>query len=243
MNIKNIINSYLDQHIIAFHSGAIGGFTRGGDDIARYRQSRSDSPPHKKRSSILIGVPSHAVKGTGMKEVSHAYRAFTDAGYAVDFLTADGSPVEFSQSDLTDPINRWFIEDANARYKSDQPINVKDVKPGRHIAVYFAGGNGLFTENQWFQTLAEQILNNGGVVAGSGDADQAVQNLRLSDRINSGYSLPASRAGRLVSQYGSAAVEAVMEEAGWVIHNDELLVPDTEDITDIGKRVVMLLAS
>lgn len=241
MNIKSFINSYLDQNIIAFHSGAIGGYTRGGNDIERYRQSRTESPPSKKASNILIAIPFHAVKGPEMKEVSHAYRAFTDAGYNVDFATADGSQVEFSRSDLTDPVNRWFVEDANARYKADQPFDVKNVMPKRYAAGYFAGGNGLITENRWFQTLTEQILKNSGVAAGTGSAEDAVQQLNLSNYINPGYSISESKAGVSVTEYSFAAVEAVNISTSWIIHNNELLVPEMDKHTDIGKRVVMLL--
>lgn len=115
--------------------------------------------------------------------------------------------------------------------------------PNRYVGVYFAGSNGLVTENHWFQTLAEQILNNNGVVAGSGDAEEAVQNLRLTNYIDSGYSLPESYAGRPDSEYGSAAAEAVRLEAGWMIHKNQLLSSDTDDITKLGERVVRLLAS
>lgn len=243
MTIKKFINSYLNQNIVPFHSGAIGGTNRGGNDIEMFRRPRPDDPPSIKSSSILMAVPSHAVDSPGMKEVSHAYRAFTQAGYNVDFATADGSPVQFSQSDLTDPTNRWFVEDENAKYNAEQPLNVKDVVPGRYVAIYFAGSNETVTNNQRFGTLTEQILNNNGVVAGSGDAENALQNLNLTNQFNSGYSLPKSGNGKSVSEYGSGAAEAVMLDGGWIFHNNELSFPEADDITEIGKRVVMLLAS
>jgi len=243
MTIKKFINSYLNQNIIAFHSGAIGGSNRGGNDIEMFRRSRSSSPPLEKAAGILIAVSSHAVNGPGMKEVSHAYRAFTRAGYKVDFATTDGSPVQFNRSDLTDPINRWFVEDDNARYSTEQPLAVKDIDPDRYVAVYFVGKNGFVTENHMFQALAKEILNNDGIVAGSDDVNEAVQNLNLSEMINPEYSLPSSDSGKSLSEYGSAAAEAVMLETGWMIHKNELSAPETDNITNIGERVIMHLAS
>ena len=243
MTIKKFINSFLNQKIVAFHSAAIGGTNRGGHDIEMFRRPRPADPPSTKTSGILIAVPSHAVDGPGMKEVSHAYRAFTRGGYNVDFATADGSPVQFSQSDLTDPVNRWFVEDANAKYSAEQPLQIKDVDAGRYAAVYFAGKNGFVTENHMFRSLAREILNNDGVVAGSGDVNEAVEKLDLSEMINSGYSLPTSNSGKSHSEYGSAAAEAVMLESGWMIHKNEISDPETDNITNIGERVIMHLAS
>lgn len=243
MNIKKFINSYLNQHIISFHSGAIGGVTRGGHDIERYRRSKPDNPHSKKAYNILIAVPSYAVKGPDMKEVSHAYRAFTKAGYHVDFVTADGSPVKFSQSDLTDPINRWFVEDANAKYSADQPLKAKDIVPERYVAVYFAGGNSLVTDNQWFQSLAEQILSNDGIIAGSGNAEDAVHNLNLTNRIDFGYSIPSADAGKTTTEYGSLVAEAAVNEKSWMIHRDELSKSDAQNEKGIGEQVVTRLAS
>lgn len=242
MNIKNFIDSYLN-HYVSFQAGAIGSINRGAHDLERFRRSRPGGSFSKKDSKILIAVPSHAVKGPGMQEVSHAYQAFAKAGYDVDFVTADGSPVQFSQSDLTDPVNRWFIEDANARYSAEQPLQVSDIEPSRYVAVFFAGGNAILTENHWFQSLAEQILTNGGVIAGSGSGEEAVQNLNLINQSGTGYSLPVSNAGKSVTEYGSVAAEAVETDSGWTIHNDEYFKSKTKDVKEIGERVVSLLAS
>lgn len=243
MDIRKIINSYLDQHIIAFHSGAIGGLNRGGNEIARFRRSNPESPPPEKALKVLIAVPSQAVNNPGMKEVSHAYRTFSKAGYKVDFVTADGSPVQFSKSDLTDSVNRWFVEDKNASYSADQPLKVKDVMPSRYAGAYFAGCNEIVTESHWFQSLALEILKNGGVVAGSGDAEAAVDSLGLASYVESDYSLPKSNSLNSVTDYGSAAAEAVKIEASWMIHKNELISSNADDISKLGERVVMQLAS
>jgi len=238
MNIKKIINSYLDQHVIAFQSGAIGGLSRGGNDIVRYRRSNPDSPPPKKASRALIAVPSNSGNNFDMKEVSHVYRAFKKVGYKIDFATADGSPVQFSKSDLTDSVNRWFVEDANAQYSVDQPLEVKNVVPSRYVGVFFVESNELLTENRWFQSLAEQVLENNGVVAGSGDEEEAVESLGLMNYLESAYSLPASDGGRAVSDYGSAAAEAVKQENGWIIHKNELVMAEEDETKSLAERII-----
>lgn len=240
MKIKELFNSYLDQHVIAFHSGAIGGLSRGGNDVARYRRSNPDSPPSKKAFKFLIAVPSRLDHNPGMKEASHVYRTLTNAGYKIDFVTADGSPVQFSTSDLTDPVNRWFVEDANAQNNADQPLEVKEIMPGRYAGVYFAGINGLLTENHWFQSLAEQVLNNNGVVAGSGDSEASVEKLGLTSYLKSGYSIPGTNSGGAISSYGSAA-EAVKQETGWLIHENELVMTEESESESIDERIVRQL--
>ena len=242
MNIKKFIDSYLN-HYVSFQAGAIGSINRGAHDLERFRRTRPGDSFSKKDSKILIAVPSHAVKGPDMQEVSHAYRAFTKARYDVDFVTADGSPVQFSQSDLTDPVNRWFVEDANAKYSAEQPLKAEDIEPSRYVAVYFAGGNAILSENHWVQTLAEQILKKGGVIAGSGNAEEAVQNLNLTDYINTGYSLPKAGDRKSVSEYGSSATETMTISNGWTIHDRELTLLETTDISESGRRMVALLAA
>ena len=242
MNIKKFIDSYL-SHYVSFHAGAIGSINRGVYELERFRHTRPGGSYFKKDSKILIAVPSHAEKEPVMQDVSHAYQAFAKAGYDVDFVTADGSPVQFSQSDLTDPVNRWFVENTNARYSLEQPHMAQDIAPSRYIAVYFAGGNAILSENHWFQSLADQILKKGGVIAGSGSAEEAVQNLNLTTQIDIGYSLPASKAGMSVTEYGSVAVDTSELENGWTIYKDELSKSEINDVKDIGKRIVTILAS
>lgn len=242
MNIKKFIDSYLNNYV-SFQAGAIGTINRGVQDLERFRRSRPGNLSSSKPSNILIALPSHAVKGPDMNEVSHAYQAFKKSGYNVDFVTADGSPVQFSQTDLTDPVNRWFLEDANARHSAEQPLKAEDIDPSRYVAVYFAGGNAILSNNHWFQSLAEQILKRDGVIAGSGSAEEAVQNLNLTNQIDIGYSLPVSEIEKSVTEYGSVAVETAEHNSGWTIHNDELSKPETKDVKEIGKRVVTLLAS
>jgi len=44
---KKFFKSYFEQDIIAFHSGAIGGLSRKGEDIARFKGTRTEKPPSK----------------------------------------------------------------------------------------------------------------------------------------------------------------------------------------------------
>ena len=243
MNIKKIANAYFNQHIIAFQSGAIGGLMRGGDDINRYKQKQSESPPPKKAFKLLIAAPKVDDKAPEMKEVSYAYSAFTRAGYDVDFVTVDGSPVQFHHSDLTDNINRWFAEDKAAQYKVNNTLEINETRPSRYVAIYFAGKDDSMMDNDWYRNLAELILNNNGVISGSGLAEDAVLSLDLSDRINAGYSLPVSESGASISEYGSVATKSVKDDSSWMIHKNELVNLDTDDSTDIGKRMVERLAS
>lgn len=242
MTTKKFFNTYFNQHSIAFNSGAIGGLMRGGNDIERFKQLQSDGPPSKKAFKLLIAAPAAGDSSPRMNDVSHVYRAFKRAGYDVDFTTADGRPMTFRQSDLTDPVNRWFAEDAVAQHKAYHSLSVEDVLPGRYAAIYFAGSDESVTENRLYRQLVDLIFNNNGVVAGSGGAEHAITAFELSDKIDNRYSLPGSDAIASLSDYGSAAVKTVKADTAWMIHKNKLMMPEEGEPESIGERIVQQLA-
>ncbi|MDZ7756645.1 MAG: hypothetical protein U5K35_09595 [Rhodohalobacter sp.] len=46
--LKNYFKLHFDQNIVVFHPRAIGGLSRGGKDIARFRDSHTEKPLSKK---------------------------------------------------------------------------------------------------------------------------------------------------------------------------------------------------
>lgn len=126
---------------------------------------------------ILIALTSHAqLGGTGkatgywLSEASHAYFAFRQAGYDVQFVSPKGGmpPVDPGSVDLSDPLNKAFAEDPAIQAQLRQSLRPEQVNARDYRAIYFAGGHGAmwdFANNPFLTNLATSIHSNGGVVA------------------------------------------------------------------------------
>lgn len=241
MNIKNIFLKNFNMPVFGFNSGAFGGLVRGGNDFIGVDANRSRNTSSNKAFKILIGtgVSENAPK---LKEVSHAYRAFTRAGYEVDFVTPDGLPVQFSSSDLSDPVNQWFAEDATAQYKAHYTQKIEKAMPGHYVAIFFSGKIESAMMDKWFRQLAELILKNNGIVGGFGEAEEAISSLDLTDQVNSGYSLPKSISETSDHAYGSIATEVISTDSEWLIYKGEVIESRNDDRYEITERIIQLLA-
>jgi len=241
MNFKKLILKHFPFPVVGLNSGAFGGLIRGGNDFTGLDQRHTAQKESKKASRILIAADG-ADHAPILKDVTHAYRTFTRAGYDVEFVSAEGQPVQFRSSDLTDPVNRWFVEDAAAQYKVNHTLQVENNLPGRYAAIYFAGDDQAVTENQWFQQLAEMILDSNGIVAGLGDVQNVTDTFKLSTEVDAGYSLLNSDSAAPVSEYGSVAAKAVITDSAWLIHREKIEGIDYEYPAEIAERIVELLA-
>lgn len=241
MNIKKLFLTNYQLPVLGFNSGAFGGLIRGGNDFVGLDRKRSTKHAPNKAFNIVIAADSGQC-APALKEVSHAYRSFTRAGYEVDFVTTDGKQVQFRESDLTDPVNQWFAEDATAQYKAYHTLEVGKTMPGRYVAIYFAGSDNTLSENSWFQQLSEFIMNSNGVVAGFGNAKQAAASFGMRGKQSESYSIPESTAVVSPSEYGSAASEVVdVSHSAWVIHKGEL-TDSIPDVSELGECIVTQLA-
>ena len=236
MTIKNLFNTYFNQHIVAFHSGAIGGLANGANHIHR---SRSSGMSPGRATSIMIAMPTDGNHQPNMRSVAHAYRSFKRAGFSVDFVTEDGRPAEFSQSDLTDPINRWFAEDAGAQHDAHHTIKLSDVYPDKYSAIFFAGISPSAFDHDEYQRLSEHVLNRDGIIAGLGKSGDAARALNLEEIASTGYSLPTY--ATVASEYGSAAIQNVAEIETWMVHKKEWVDTESDDASNVGDQIVALL--
>lgn len=238
MTIKDLFNTYFNQNIIAFHSGAIGGLANGANHIDR---SRSSGQAPGRDTKIMIAIPVDGNHQPKMGDVAHAYRSFKRAGYTVDFVTLDGTPASFSQSDLTDPINRWFAEDATAQHDAYHTKRADEVMPGRYSAIYFAGTSGAAFDDDIYRHLSEEVLSQQGVVAGMGGSKEAESTLNLDEIASPGYSLPSY--AHISSEYGSSAMHTVAEKKTWMVHKKEWINTESDEPMNVGDHMVKLLDS
>lgn len=236
MTIKNLFNTYFNQHIIAFHSGAIGGLANGANHVHR---SRSSGTTPGRGTKIMIAIPTDGNHQPKMGHVAYAYRSFKKAGYTVDFVTKDGSPATFSQSDLRDPINQWFAEDAGAQHDAYHAKRADEVMPERYSAIFFAGASGSAFDDEIYRELSEQVLSQNGVVAGLGRTDEADRALNLEELASTGYSLPTYAS--VVSEYGSVAMQNDSKCDSWMVHKKEWINTDEDGAYNVGNQIVKLL--
>ena len=130
--------------------------------------------PRMPSKKILIALTSHGdlagLRSTGyyLSEVAHPWQVFTDAGYAVDFVSTAGGEPPVDGVDLSDPVQKAFVEDEQAQAKVRTTPRFADVDPADYDAVLFAGGHGTmwdFPNDPDLAAVAQNIYEQGGVVA------------------------------------------------------------------------------
>ncbi len=181
--------------------------------------------PSKK---ILIALTSHddlaGLRTTGfyLSEVAHPWRVFTDAGYTVDLVSVAGGEPPVDGVDLSDPIQRAFVEDEQMKAKLRQTPRFADVDAAEYDAILFAGGHGTmwdFPNDPDLAATARDLYERGGVVAAVCHGPAALVGVRLSD----GQPLVA---GKQVAAFTNGEEEA----AGLTRHMPFLLQSRLEEL-------------
>jgi len=140
---------------------------------------------------ILIGLTSHSQLGntgrtTGfyLPEAAHPHDIFTRAGYEVDFVSPLGGEPPIDGADLSDPIQRAFVENEAVMTNLRATLHPEQVNPDDYDAIFYAGGHGTmwdFAENGRLAQIAAAIYEHDGVVAAVCHGPAALVNIRLSD--------------------------------------------------------------
>lgn len=139
---------------------------------------------------LLVVVTSHADLGhTGRKtgyflsELTHPYRVFKDAGYRITIASPRGgkAPLDERSFDLSDQINRWFMDSREDQKLLDHTMPLSEVLTKDIDAIFFAGGHGAvwdFPDNRDVLRLTQNIWDGGGVVAAVCHGSAALVNAR-----------------------------------------------------------------
>lgn len=145
----------------------------------------------KMEKKILFVVTSHDTKGstgepTGyyLGEVSHPWEVLSDAGYEVDFVSPRGGKAPVDGFDLTDPVNKKFWDNAQARQKVENTLTPDAVKPRDYQAIFYAGGHGAmwdFADDTKIAAIASEIYAQNGVVAAVCHGPAGLVNIKLAD--------------------------------------------------------------
>lgn len=146
------------------------------------------SRPRSKK--ILIGLTSHGdlagLRPTGyyLSEVAHPWRVFTDAGYTVDLVSVEGGEPPVDGADLSDPIQRAFVEDPEMHRKVQGTPRFSDIDSSDYDAVLYAGGHGTMWDFPYDDDLARvtrEIYESGGVIAAVCHGPAALVGVTLSN--------------------------------------------------------------
>jgi len=141
------------------------------------------------KKKILFVVTSHDKKGstgesTGyyLGEVAHPWEVLHKAGYEIDFVSPEGGTPPVDGFDLKDQVNKEFWENKEYKNKIDHSMKPSEVNPGKYSAIFYAGGHGAmwdFADNTELASIATEIYENGGIVAGVCHGPAGLVNIRL----------------------------------------------------------------
>jgi putative intracellular protease/amidase len=143
---------------------------------------------HSKK--ILIALTSHAdlggVRKTGfyLPEAAHPWHVFRQAGYQVDLVSPQGGEPPRDGVDLSDPIQRAFLDDPEISRKLAGTRRPDETGPQDYAAIFYAGGHGAmwdFPGNTRLAGIARDIYEAGGVVAAVCHGPAGLVNITLSD--------------------------------------------------------------
>jgi putative intracellular protease/amidase len=143
---------------------------------------------------VLFVLTSHDKKGpsgkpTGyyLKEVSHPWQEFINAGFIVDFVSPKGGNPPVDGFDEIDAINAIFLASNDYRQKVQNSLTPQQINPEQYCAIFYAGGHGTmwdFAENIELQEIARQIYENKskkGIIGAVCHGPAALINIKLSN--------------------------------------------------------------
>jgi putative intracellular protease/amidase len=125
-------------------------------------------------------------KETGfyLAEVTHPYVAFEQAGIEVDFVSPKGGKAPMTGLDLTDPLNKAFLDEPQKVVKVENTLTPAEIDPKNYAAIFYAGGHGTmwdFPHQEEIDRIAAAIYEQGGVVGAVCHGPAGLVNIKLSD--------------------------------------------------------------
>ncbi|WUD72174.1 type 1 glutamine amidotransferase domain-containing protein [Streptomyces sp. NBC_00510] len=140
---------------------------------------------------VLLVLTSHTeLGGTGrltgfhVADAAHPWRIFTAAGFGVNLVSPQGGRPYPDCTDVTDPVQMKFLNDASITQQLANAMTPDDVIPGNYDAILYAGGYGGmwdFPQNPVLMDVARRIYEAGGVVGAVGHGVAGLVNTALSD--------------------------------------------------------------
>jgi putative intracellular protease/amidase len=143
------------------------------------------------KKKILFVVTSHSQlgntgKATGyyLPEVAHPWHVLHIAGFEIDFVSPLGGKAPVDGVDLNDEMNAAFWNNMEYRSKIENTKRPEEVDYNHYSAIYYAGGHGVmwdFPNNTRLNEIAQNIYENGGIVAAVCHGPAGILNIKLKD--------------------------------------------------------------
>ena len=147
----------------------------------------------QRKNRVLFVVTNHEDLGdTGKKtgyflrEVSYPYKAVTEAGYSVDFVSPNGgpAPMDPNSNDMDDEVNKAFTDDSSIMDQLQNTMSPDQINPDDYDGIMYAGGHGTvwdFPDSEGLANIAISIYERGGVLGAICHGPAALVNLKLTD--------------------------------------------------------------
>lgn len=142
-------------------------------------------------SNILFVLTSHGTKGrtgepTGffLSEVTHPHKVLAEAGHSISFVSPQGGKAPMDGVDLSDPVNKAFLDDAAHRHAVEHTLRPDQVDADQFDAVFYAGGHGAMwdlPDNAALAAITARIYERGGAVAAVCHGPAGLLNVKLAD--------------------------------------------------------------
>ena len=145
------------------------------------------------KNKVLFVITNHEELGdTGKKtgyflrEVSYPYKAITEAGYNIDFVSPKGgpTPIDPGSNDMDDEVNKAFTDDASIMNRLQNTMSPSEINPDNYDAIMYAGGHGTmwdFPDSEVLATIAVSIYKHGGVLGSICHGPAGLVNMKLKD--------------------------------------------------------------
>jgi putative intracellular protease/amidase len=140
---------------------------------------------------VLFVLTSHDTLGetgqpTGfyLAEVTHPYAVFEQAGIPVDFVSPKGGKAPMTGVDLTDPLNKEFLDNPAKMAAVENTLTPEAIDPSKYNAIFYSGGHGTmwdFPHQPVLDKVAAAIYEQGGVVGAVCHGPSGLLNIKLSD--------------------------------------------------------------
>lgn len=152
--------------------------------------TRYEAPAHGRQVLLAVSnvgtMPGTQLSaGNSFAELIHAYAAFRDAGYGVQFVSPEGGAVPLAYIDTRDPEHKARIYDGDFMWALANTRKPEDVSAGDYAALMYIGGSAAMygvADHPGLRALATRIYEQqGGIVSAVCHGSAGLVDLALSD--------------------------------------------------------------
>ncbi|MEG1380497.1 MAG: type 1 glutamine amidotransferase domain-containing protein [Bacteroidales bacterium] len=120
--------------------------------------------------------------GWWISEASHPWKALTQAGYEIDYVSPKGGEPDKIGEDPTDLLNKQFLENSEVQRKLKNTLTPQDINIDDYCAIHFVGGHGAMWDLPYDVNLAKitaKFWEQGKVISAICHGVAALLNVKL----------------------------------------------------------------